>query len=148
MTERGDPMAAPVRPIRPSVVTLIGVVLYIWAALAAIEAVALFLNRNADEWLAVYGDSDEILVLALVEAILALLLFAVASGVMSGAGWARIAVAIVVGLRLSALTWYMLTHLGRGAFTWSTIISLALALFVLWAFYGKEESVQFYEGYW
>ena len=147
MTENQDAAAPPIRPIRPAVVTLVGVVLYIWAALAAIESIALFLNRNADEWLAVYGDSDEILILALIEAVIALSLFAVASGIMSGAGWARIAVAIVVGLRLAVLTWYMLTHLGVGAFTWSTIISLALGLFVLWALYGKKESEEFYDGF-
>lgn len=147
MEEQSAAMAAPVQPPRPAVVTLIGIVLYIWAALAGIEAVALFINRNDDDWLAVYGDSDEITILALTAAVVALLLFAVASGVMSGAGWARIAVAIVVGLRLAVLTWYLLTHLGAGAFTWSTLISLALGLFVLWALYGKEESVEFYDGY-
>lgn len=143
MTEK----QAAVQPTRPAVVTLVGIVLFIWAAIAAIEAIALFLNRDADEWLAVYGDSDEILILALIQAVIALALFAVGTGIMSGAKWARIAVAIVVGLRLAVLTWYMLTHLGVGAFTWSTIISLALGLFVLWALYGKDESVAYYDGF-
>jgi O-antigen/teichoic acid export membrane protein len=66
---------------------------------------------------------------------------------MSGVKWARIAVAIVVGLRVAVLTWYMLTHLGAGAFTWSTVISMAIGLFVLWALYGKDESVAYYDGY-
>lgn len=134
-------------PDRPPVITLVGVVLYIWAAMAAIEAIALFLNRNDDVWNTVYGDSDDVMILALSSAVLALLLFAVASSLMSGAGWARIAVAIVVGLRLAALTWFMLSHVGNGAFTWSTVISLALGLFVLWALYGKDESNVYFEGY-
>ncbi len=139
--------AAPVQPTRPAVITLVGIVLYIWAAMAALEAVALFLNRDNDVWKASYGTTDEITIVAVASAVLALLLFAVASGILSGTGWARIAVAIVVGLRLAALSWFMLSHLGGGAFTWSTVLSLALGLFVLWALYGKDESVTYFDGY-
>ncbi len=139
--------AAPVRPARPAVITLVGIVLYIWAAMAALEAVALFLNRDNDVWKASYGTTDEITIVAVASAVLALLLFAVASGILSGTGWARIAVAIVVGLRLASLSWFMLSHLGGGAFTWSTVLSLALGLFVLWALYGKDESVTYFDGY-
>jgi hypothetical protein len=136
------------RPMeRPAVLTLVGIVLYIWAALAAAEAIALFFNRNDDAWLAVYGDSDAVLVLALTSAVIAVLMFAVGSGIMAGAGWARIAVAIVVGLRLVTLFWYMLTHLGDNAFTWGTLISLGLGLFVLWALYGKDEAVAYFDGF-
>ena len=114
-------------PSRPGVVTLVGVVITLWAVLAAIEAIALFFNRDNADWTAVYGE-DEIIAL-------------------SGAKWARLVVAIVVALRLPALTWFMLGHLGHGAFTWSTIVSLALGLFVLWALYGNDRSQAFYEGY-
>jgi hypothetical protein len=133
---------------RPGVVTLVGIVVYINAALAAITAVAVFLNRDNGEWQSIYKASEnELLTLAIVEGLVAILLFAVGSGVMSGVKWARIAVAIVVGLRVAVLTWYMLTHLGAGAFTWSTVISMAIGLFVLWALYGKDESVAYYDGY-
>ena len=81
------------------------------------------------------------------QVILAVALFAVASGIMSGVKWARLTVAVVVTIRLAALTWFMLGHLGHGAFTWSTLVSLALGLFVLWALYGKDESDSFYAGY-
>ncbi len=145
--ERQEPMATTMGPTRPAVLTLVGIILFIWAALAAVEAIALFINRNDDRWLDVYGDSDEILILGLIQAVLALVFFAVGSGIMSGAKWARLAVAIVVGLRLAVLTWFMLTHIGAGAFTWSTAISLALGLFVLWALYGKEDSAEFFDGY-
>lgn len=148
MDENADmAAAAPMQPTRPAVITLVGIVLYIWAAMAALEAVALFLNRDNDVWKASYGTTDEITIVAVASAVLALLLFAVASGILSGTGWARIAVAIVVGLRLAALSWFMLSHLGGGAFTWSTVLSLALGLFVLWALYGKDESVTYFDGY-
>jgi O-antigen/teichoic acid export membrane protein len=137
-----------VQPKRPGVVTLVGIVVFINAALAAITAVAVFLNRDNGEWQALYKATDgELLTLAIIEGLVAILLFAVGSGVLSGAKWARLAVAIVVGIRVAVLTWYMLTHLGAGAFTWSTVISMAIGLFVLWALYGKDESVAYYDGY-
>jgi hypothetical protein len=133
---------------RPGVVTLVGIVVYINAAIAAVTATATFLNRNDSAWQSAYGQTDsELLVTAVIEGLFAILLFAVASGVMSGVKWARIAVAIVVGLRVAALTWYMLTHLGNGAFTWNTLVAMSIGLFVLWALYGKDESVTYYEGY-
>jgi hypothetical protein len=135
-------------PSRPGVVTLVGIVVYINAAIAAVNAVGIFLNRDNALWHAVYNASDsDLVLLAVVEGVLAALLFAVASGVMSGAKWARLAVGIVVGLRVAALTWFMLTHLGNGVFTWSLVISLSIGLFALWALYGKDESVAYYEGY-
>lgn len=133
---------------RPGVVTLVGIVVYINAAIAAVTAIATFLNRNDSAWQSAYGQTDsELLATAVIEGLFAILLFAVASGVMSGVKWARIAVAIVVGLRVAALTWYMLTHLGNGAFTWNTLVAMSIGLFVLWALYGKDESVTYYEGY-
>ena len=142
-----ESMAGKAAPTRPSVVKLVGIVLYIWAAIAAAESLSLFLNRNDENWVAVYGSSDEILTAALIQGAMALAFFAVGYGIMSGVKWARIAVAVVVGFRLVELSWFMLTHLGRGAFTWSTMISLGLSLFVLWALYGKDESIRYYEGY-
>ncbi len=133
-------------PSRPGVVTLVGIVVYINAAIAAVDAVGTFLNRNDAAWQSAYNASEsELLTIAIIEGALAILLFAVGSGVMAGVKWARLAVGVVVGLRL--LSWFMLTHLGNRAFTFSTVIALALGLFVLWALYGKAESETHYEGY-
>jgi hypothetical protein len=144
MTERAMPMA----PSRPGVVTLVGIVVLINAVIAGVNSVAVFLNRDDSGWLSLYGATEnDLLTLAIIEGVLALLLLAVGWGVLSGAKWARLAVAIVVGLRLAVLSWYMITHLGAGAFTFGTIISLGFALFVLWALYGKDESIAYYEGY-
>ena len=140
--------SAMVAPRRPGVVTLVGIVVYINAVIAAVNAVGVFLNRDNTVWQATYNATEtELLWLAIIEGVLAVLLFAVGSGVMSGAKWARLAVGIVVGLRLAVLTWFMLTHLGAGAFTWGTVVALGLGLFVLWALYGKDESQAYYEGY-
>lgn len=135
-------------PSRPGVVTLVGIVVYINALIAAVNSVGIFLNRDNAIWHAVYGASDsDLVLLAVIEGVLAVLLFAVGSGVMSGVKWARLAVGIVVGLRVAAMTWFMLTHLGNGVFTWGLVVSLSIGLFALWALYGKDESVAYYEGY-
>lgn len=134
------------RPLeRPGVVTLVGILVYLWAVLAAIEAIALFFNRNDDLWIEVYG-KNEIVWAAVVQAVIAVALFAVGYGVISGAKWARLAVAILVGLRLAALTWVMLANLGHGAFTWIGLVGVAISLFILWALYGDDKSIAYYEG--
>ena len=100
MDDQAAPAPAPAMASRPAVITLIGIVIYIWAALAAVEAIAFFLNRDDANWQARYGTSDEILTAAIVQAIVAVLLFAVASSLMSGQKWSRLLIAIVVGIRL------------------------------------------------
>jgi hypothetical protein len=142
MTERA------MAPRRPGVVTLVGIVLFINAVIAGVASIAVFFNRDAADWQEIYKMSEnELLTLAIVEGVLAILLLLVGLGIMSGAKWARLAVGIVMGLRVAALTWYMLTNLGEGAFTWATVISMAFALFVLWALYGNDRSHDFYQGY-
>lgn len=148
MGDRADAAPAALASPRPGVVTLVGIVVYINAVVAAVNAVGTFLNRDNAVWHAAYNATEsELFWLAVIEGLFAILLFAVGSAVMSGQKWGRLAVGIVVGLRVAALSWFMLTHLGNGVFTWGTVIALALGLFVLWALYGKDESIAFYEGY-
>ena len=148
MGDREEAAAVAMAPSRPSVVTLVGIVVFINAVIAAVNSIGIFLNRDDAAWHAAYNATEsELLTLAVIEGVLALLLFAVGSAVMSGQKWGRLAVGIVVGLRVAALSWFMLTHLGNGAFTWATVIALGLGLFVLWALYGKDESIAYYEGY-
>ncbi len=132
---------------RPAIMSLVGIVLYIWAAMVAIEAIALFLNLNDEKWQNVYGSDNDILVAALVQTVIALAIFFVGFSVMSGAKWSRLGVAIIVGIRLVTATWFVLNHLGNGAFTWQTVLSLGIGIFILWALYAKDESVAFYEGH-
>jgi hypothetical protein len=131
---------------RPGVVTFVGVVLYIKAALAAVVALALVIERNNDELLSVMGQtSDTIWYAAIGEVIAAVLLFLVASAVMSGAKWSRVVVAIVLGLRLAFATYWMIAHIG-GGLQWNAILSAGIAIFVLWALYGNKDSEKYFEG--
>ena len=129
---------------RPGVITFIGVLIYISAAMAAISSIAAFLGKGTAE-AAALGLSDTSLVTAgIVEAIIAVLLVLTAYYLMSGSKGARLVVAIVMGIRLVAVVWIMLTH-HVGGFLWSGLLSAAFALFVLWALYGDDRSEEYFE---
>ncbi len=131
---------------RPGVVTFIGIILFIQAVIAAAFGIVAFLERNNLEWQLVTGQSDsDLIVFAIVELIFAAALFLIASGVMSGAKWARILVAVVAGFRMVVLSWWLLTHHAGGVHS-AAIIQILIYVFVLWALYGHKESNEFYEG--
>lgn len=129
---------------RPGVITFIGVLIYISAAMAAIASIAAFLGKGTAE-AAALGLSDTSLVTAgVVEAIIAVLMVLTAYYLMSGSKGARLVVAVVMGIRLVAVVWIMLTH-HVGGFLWSGLLSAAFALFVLWALYGDDRSEEYFE---
>jgi hypothetical protein len=129
---------------RPGVITFIGVLLYINAALAAIASIASFVARGTDEALALGLSDDSLLTSGIAEAIAAVLLVFAAWYLMSGASGARLVVAIVVGIRLALLVWVMLTH-HVGGFLWTGLISAGFGLFILWALYGDDRSEKYFE---
>ena len=144
---KGGILTTSVATRRPGVVTFVGVVLYIKAAIAAIVGIALIVEKNNSALLDATGrDGDYILGTAIGEFALAVLLFGVAWYLMSGAKFARVAVAIVVGLRMVVAVWWMITHFG-GAMNWNAIITVGIGIFVLWALYGHEESDAYFEGH-
>jgi hypothetical protein len=131
---------------RPGVLTFVGVVLYIKAVLAAVVALALVIERNNDELLSVMGQTtDTIWYTVIGEVIAAILLFLVASAIMSGVKWARVVVAIVLGIRLAFATYWMIAHIG-GGLQWNAILSAGFAIFILWALYGNKDSEKYFEG--
>lgn len=132
---------------RPGVVTFIGVVLYIKATIALVIGIALLVEKNSSALLEATGkDGDYILGTAIGEFVLAALLFLVASAIMSGAKWARLATAIVIGLRIAAASWWMITHVG-GPLQWNALMSVGIGIFVLWAMYGNDKSEAYFEGH-
>ena len=132
---------------RPGVLTFVGVLIYIKAVIAVVVGMALLLERNDSAVQSATGQTaDALLAAAIVEFILAVLLFAVASGIMSGAKWSRLLVAIVVAIRLAVVTYWMITHL-HGGLHLNALLSAAFALFVLWVLYGNEQSQKYFEGY-
>lgn len=131
---------------RPGVVTFVGVLLLIGAALNAVVGLALIVERNVGELQDIYGtDGDGLLTTGITELIVAALLLLVGLAIFSGSNWSRIAVAIVLVIRVAVLGWWLITHLG-GGLQWNAIINVGLALFILWALYGNKESQEYFEG--
>ena len=132
---------------RPGVVTFVGIVLYIKAIMAVIVGIALLVERNNSLLLDATGrDGDYITGTAVGEFIAAALLFAVAWAIMNGYPWARIAVAVVVGVRIVLSVWWMITHFG-GGLQWRALVTVGLGIFVLWALYGNDQSETYFEGH-
>jgi hypothetical protein len=129
---------------RPGVVTFIGVLLYIKAALAAVGSIAAWVTVGSDA-AASAGISDSALQQAgIAEAIAAVLLFIAAWYLMSGSNGARLVVAVVVGIRLVLIVWIMLTH-HTGGYLFLGLISAGFAIFILWALYGDEKANEYFE---
>jgi len=140
-------MTGMLRESRPGVLTFVGIVLYIKAAIATVTGVAVLIERNDAAFQSTTGQTaDELLILALAEFVVAMLLFAAASGIMWGAPWSRIFVAIVLGIRLIVATYWLITHTG-GGMQWNAVISSGIAIFVLWALFGNEHSQRYFAGY-
>ena len=132
---------------RPGPVTFVGVVLYIKAIVAVVVGIALIIERNDGDLLGITGRSSDFLVgTAIGEFIAAALLFIVASSIMSGAKWSRLAVAIVVGFRIAVAVYWMIVHAG-GGLQWNALLLVGMGMFVLWALYGNEQSQEYFEGY-
>ena len=65
---------------------------------------------------------------------------------MQGAKWARLAVAIVVGIRIAMAVYWMVTHFG-GGLQWNAFITAAIGILVLWALYGNDQAAEYFEGH-
>lgn len=140
MTDSNHGMAS-----RPGVVTFIGIILWIQAALAAVAAVAVLIYRGNEDFQQATGQSaDALLGLAITEVIVAVLIAWAAFGIMSGSKGMRMAVGIVMGIRIAASLWFMITH-HQGGFLYSGLANIAIALFVLWALFAKEESEAWFQ---
>jgi hypothetical protein len=131
---------------RPGVVTFVGIVLYIQAFAALAYGIVAFLERNNERMQLVTGQSDsDLIVQSILQVGIALLLFLVASSIMSGTSWGRLLVAIVAGIQIVVLTWILISH-HAGGFQTLGIVYIGIDIFVLWALYGHKESEEFYEG--
>jgi hypothetical protein len=129
---------------RPGVVTFLGVALYIYAALAAVAALALIIFSGNDTVQATTGHSGAWIAWSGVfEGIVALLLFIVAAGLMRGSPGIRLFVAIVVGIRMAVAVGLMLIYHTGGYLFWGLIV-IAIGIFILWALYAAPGSDEYF----
>jgi hypothetical protein len=129
---------------RPGVVTFIGVVLLLQAALGGVAGIVLIALQSNDSVLeATSADKSELVVAGVVALIIAVIQLAVGLGILSGSRVARGIVAFVQILNVMAATWLMFTH-HTGAFLYSGVTTFGIAMFVLWALY-NEKSDEYYQ---
>lgn len=129
---------------RPGMVTLIGILIYIQAAMAAVAAIVTFSLSGSLRVQALVGLTTAGMVwTGIWEAIMAVLLFLVASGVMRGSDSFRLVVAVVIGVRMVTAVSLMLIH-HSGGYLSSGIVTVLLGLFVLWGLYGYQPSDDYF----
>ena len=133
---------------RPGVVTFVAVILYLQAALAAIAAVSLLIWRDDIlDFLEREGSPTGGGLLngtVAGEAITAILLFIVASGLLRGSNGVRLFVAIVQFLTMSLALFILIAH-NSGGYVYRAVFSLFVGVFVLWVLYGNDEADKFFE---
>jgi hypothetical protein len=133
---------------RPGVVSFIGIILYIQAFMAAVAAISLLIWR--DDVLDFLEQQGSPLTGAALngtvigEAIAAVLLFVVGSGIMRGSNGFRLFVAIVEGLAMALAVYTLVAH-HVGGYVYRSTFTLFVGVFVLWALYGNEESDRYFE---
>lgn len=137
-------MTSVARPHRPGVVTFVVVLLWIQVITAVVGGVvALAFRDNASVQESVNQSSSELLIFAIVELVVALILALVALALGGGSRGARGLVAVVQAIRIGVATWAIVTH-HSGGFVASSIVTIALGLFILWALYGNDKSEEFF----
>jgi hypothetical protein len=133
---------------RPGVVTFIGVILYIQAALAAIAGISLLIWRNdIRDWLEQEGaplSNGGLTGTIIGEFIAAALALLAAAGLMRGSSGWRLVVAIVQGIAMAFAVYTLIAH-HVGGLVYRSVFTLFIGAFVLWALYANDESDRYFE---
>ena len=131
---------------RPGIVTFIGVILYIQAFMALVAGIVSVAFSGRIDDVTVNGvelTKGGVIASGVWELIMAVILFAVAAGIMRGSRGYRMFVAIVEGIRIASALGFMLFHY-TGAYVEAGFISILISMFVLWALY-HEKSDEYFE---
>jgi hypothetical protein len=129
---------------RPGVVTFIGVILYIIGAVDILAGLTFIVTSGNTTIQDQVGQGSTVLVWSgIVEIIIGAITIIVARGVMTGASWARLIVAIVQGLRMAGAVILMLVH-HEGGYLASGLVTLFVGVFVIWALYGNEAADDYF----
>ena len=133
-------------PTRPGVITFIAILVFIKALMAAISSIASFVARGTDEAANIGLNDDNLMANGIAQGVVALVLIAIGMFLLSGAPLARLLTAISVGFSIAVNTWFMLTH-HVGGYLWTGMASIAFGIFILWALYGDQRSVDYFEAH-
>ena len=123
---------------RPGVITLIGWLLIIGAAFGAVGGIVTIAFRSVDSVLEATGaTSSELLIAGILVLAIAAIQGLIGVGILAGSRIARGIVAFVQVLNVMGVGYLMFTH-HTGAFLYQGLITVAIALFVLWALFNDK----------
>jgi hypothetical protein len=129
---------------RPGIVTLVGVVMYLQAALAAVTGAIVIATRDSASFQDATGNSaNQLLTVGITEVVFAFIIGLLAFGIMNGNRLARALVGIAMVLRIGFSGYVAFTNHAAGVLT-QTVVTIAVALFVLWALYWNNRSAEFF----
>lgn len=124
---------------RPGVISLVIIVVWIQAAIAAVLGLTqLILRDDADFQARVGQDADQLLTSAIIELVLAAVLILVALGLGRGSRSVRTLVAVVMSARIAYSIFVMISQTG-GAVA-AAAVTIGISMFVLWALYDSEDA--------
>jgi len=134
---------------RPGVVSFVGIVLYAQAFMAAIAAISMLIWRNdVADFLKEQGSpltsAGALTGTIIGEALIAVLLFFVARGIMGGSKGFRLYVALTQCFAMGVAIYTLVAH-HVGGYVYRGVFTLFVGVFVLWALYGNEESDRYFE---
>jgi hypothetical protein len=122
---------------RPGVITLLGWLLIIGAAFGAVAGVVLIAFRNSEGVLeSTATTTSELLVAGVLALVVALI-----QG-LAGSRISRGIVAFVQVIHVAAAAYVMFAH-HEGAFLYQGLITVAVALFVLWALFNERSDAYY-----
>jgi hypothetical protein len=125
-------------PNRPGVITLIGWLLIIGAAFGAVGGIVTIAFRNTASVLESTGaTSGELLIAGILVLAVAAIQGLIGAGILAGSRLSRGIVAFVQVLHVAAVAFVMFSH-HTGAFLYQGLITVAVALFVLWALFNDK----------
>jgi hypothetical protein len=123
---------------RPGVITLIGWLLIIGAAFGAVAGIVSIAFRSTESVLEATGaSSSELLIAGIIALVIAAIQGLIGVGILAGSRISRGIVAFVQVLNVMGVAYLMFTH-HTGAFLYQGLITVAIALFVLWALFNDR----------
>jgi hypothetical protein len=125
-------------PQRPGVITLIGWLLIIGAAFGAVSGIVTIAFRNTASVLESTGaTSSELLIAGGLALAIAAIQGLIGIGILSGSRISRGIVAFIQVIHVAAVAFLMFSH-HTGGFLYQGLITVAVALFVLWALFNDK----------
>ena len=123
---------------RPGVISLIGYLLIIGAAFGAVSGIVTIAFRNTDSVLESTGaTSSELLIAGVLILAVATIQGLIGAGILAGSRVSRGIVAFVQVVHVAAAAFVMFSH-HTGAFLYQGLITVAVALFILWALFNEK----------